>query len=165
LKCANLVSAKAPLPEEAIFNQKQAAVEKRRAVRKAQHKKHQIAKRDRNDNRNKRRKAGEAGVSSDEDPSLEPSWSGEVASAVVHWSDMSGSSSLSPPRSTEVSLSRRPTATGRDKITASSSRKVAHPAREDQRVVRSCAVPSGVGASEDHVWFEGRWMVDSFYDE
>jgi hypothetical protein len=165
LKCANLVSAKAPLPEEAIFNQKQAAVEKRRVAHKAQHKKHQIAKRDRNDNRNKRRKVGEAGVSSDEDPSLEPSWSGEVASVVVDWSDMSGSSSLSPPRSTEVLSSRRPTATDHDKTTASSSRKVAHPAREDQRVVRSCAVPSEVGASEDHVWFEDRWMVDSFYDE
>jgi hypothetical protein len=58
LKCAHLVPAKAPLPEEEILNRKQAAVEKRRAARKAQHKKHQIAKRDRNENRNKRRKAG-----------------------------------------------------------------------------------------------------------
>jgi hypothetical protein len=33
-------------------------MEKRRAARKAQHKKHQIAKRDHNDNRNKRQKAG-----------------------------------------------------------------------------------------------------------
>jgi hypothetical protein len=48
-----------------------------------QHKKHQIAKRDRNDDRNKRRKAGEQGVSSDEDPSPEPSWSSDVASAAV----------------------------------------------------------------------------------
>jgi hypothetical protein len=83
VKCAHLVPAKAPLPEEAIFNQNQAAAEKRRVARKAQHKKHQIAKRDRNDDRNKRRKAGEQGVSSDEDPSPEPSWSSDVASAAV----------------------------------------------------------------------------------
>jgi hypothetical protein len=72
LKCAHLVPAKAPLPEEAIFNQNQVATEKRHAARKAQHKKRQIANRDRNDDRNKRRKAGEQGVSSDEDPSPEP---------------------------------------------------------------------------------------------
>jgi hypothetical protein len=46
LKCADLVPAKAPLPEEAIFNRNKAAVEKRCAARKAQHKKCQIAKRD-----------------------------------------------------------------------------------------------------------------------
>jgi hypothetical protein len=73
LKCAHLIPAKVPLPKEAIFNQNQAAVEKRRAARKAQHKKRQIAKRDRNDNCNKRRKAGEQGISSDEDPLPEPS--------------------------------------------------------------------------------------------
>jgi hypothetical protein len=39
LKCAHLVPAMAPLPEEAIFNQNQAAAEKRRAARKARHKK------------------------------------------------------------------------------------------------------------------------------
>jgi hypothetical protein len=83
LKCAHLVLAKAPLSEEAIFNQKQAATKKRRAARKAQHKKRQIAKHDRNDNRTKRRKAGELGISSNEDTSPEPSWSGDVASAVV----------------------------------------------------------------------------------
>jgi hypothetical protein len=77
------VPAKAPLPEEAIFNQNKAAAEKRRAAHKAQHKKCQIAKRDRNDDRTKRRKAGELGVSSDEDPLPEPSWSGDVASAAV----------------------------------------------------------------------------------
>jgi hypothetical protein len=33
LKCAHLVPAKAPLPEEAIFNQNQATTEKRRAAR------------------------------------------------------------------------------------------------------------------------------------
>jgi hypothetical protein len=58
LKCAHLVPAKTPLPEEAIFNQNKAATEKRHAARKAQHKKRQIAKRDHNDNRNKRQKAG-----------------------------------------------------------------------------------------------------------
>jgi hypothetical protein len=115
LKCAHLVPAKAPLPKEAIFNQKQDAMQKRRAARKAQHKKCQIAKHGRNDNHNKRRKAGEQGVSSDEDPSLEPSWSGDVASATVDWSNMSGSSSSSPPRGVEVSSSRRPLAAGRDK--------------------------------------------------
>jgi hypothetical protein len=39
LKCAHLVPAKEPLPEEAIFNQNKAATEKRRAARNAQHKK------------------------------------------------------------------------------------------------------------------------------
>jgi hypothetical protein len=50
-------------------------------VRKAQDKKRQIAKRDHNDNCNKRRKAGEQGVSSDEDPppdrrgaAMSPAW-------------------------------------------------------------------------------------------
>jgi hypothetical protein len=92
LKCAHLVPAKVPLPEEAIFNQNRAAAEKRRAARKTRHKKRQIAKHNRNDDLNKRRKAGELGVSSDEDPSPEPSWSGDVASTTVDWSNMSGSS-------------------------------------------------------------------------
>jgi hypothetical protein len=122
--------------------------EKRRAARKAQHKKHQIVKRDHNNNRNKRRKAGELGISSDEDRTPEPSWSGDVASVAVDWRDMSGSSSSSPPRGSEVSSSRRPPVTGRDKTTGLSSRQVARPAREDQRVVRPRAVPSGAGASE-----------------
>jgi hypothetical protein len=108
LKCAHLVPAKASLPEEAILNQNKAATEKRRAARKAQHKKRQTAKRDRNDNYNKRWKAGELGVSSDKDSLPEPSWSGDVASAAVDWSNMSGSSSSSPPRGTEVSSSRQP---------------------------------------------------------
>jgi hypothetical protein len=59
LKCAHLVPAKAPLQEEAIFNQNQVATERRRATRMAQYKKCQIAKRDRNDDCNKKRKAGE----------------------------------------------------------------------------------------------------------
>jgi hypothetical protein len=58
---------------------------------------------------------GERGVSSDEDPSPEPSWSGDVASTAVDLSDMSGSSSSSPPRATEVSSSRRPQTAARNK--------------------------------------------------
>jgi hypothetical protein len=106
LRCAHLVPAKAPLPEEIIFNQNKAAAERRRAACKAQHKEREIAKRDRNDNRIKRRKAWERNVSSNEDPSPEPSWSGDMASAAVDWSDMLGSSSSSPPRTTEVLSSR-----------------------------------------------------------
>jgi hypothetical protein len=105
--------------------------EKRRVVRKEQHKKRQIAKRDRNDNHTKRRKAGELGVSYDVDPSPGPSWSGDVASVAVDWSNMSGSSSSSPPRGTEVSSSRRPRETGRDKTVGSSSRQAASPTRVD----------------------------------
>jgi hypothetical protein len=62
LQFAHLVPANAPLPEEAIFNQNQAAVERRRVARMAQHKKRLIAKRDRNDGRNKRHKVGEQGI-------------------------------------------------------------------------------------------------------
>jgi hypothetical protein len=113
-----------------------------------QHKKCHIANRDRNDNRNKRRKAGELGVSSDEDSSPEPSWSGDVASAAIDWSNMSGLSSSSPPRGTEMSPSRHPQAIGRDKTLGSSSCQVARPARGDQQVVRPRAVPIGTGAPE-----------------
>jgi hypothetical protein len=83
LKCTYLVPTKAPLPEEAIFNRNKAEAEKRHAAHKAQHKKRQIAKRDRFDYCIKRRKAGELGISSDEDPSPELSWSGDVASVAV----------------------------------------------------------------------------------
>jgi hypothetical protein len=106
LKCAHLVPAKAPLPEEAIFNWNKVAAERRRATRKAQHKEREIDKRDRNDNHIKRQKAGERDISSNEDLSPEMSWSDDVASATVEWSNMSGSSSLSPPGATEVSSSR-----------------------------------------------------------
>jgi hypothetical protein len=106
LKCTHLVPAKAPLPEEAIFNRNKATAERRCAACKVQHKEREIAKRDWNDNNIKRRKAGERGVSSNEDPSSKPSWSSDVASAVVDWSDMSGSSSSSPPRAIEVSSLR-----------------------------------------------------------
>jgi hypothetical protein len=148
LKCAHLVPAKAPFPEEAIFNQNKAVTEKRRAARKAQRKNRQITNRDRNDNRNKFRKAGELGVSSDEDPSPEPSWSSDVASRAVDWRNMPGSSSSSPPRGTEVSSSRQPQAAGRDKTVGSSSRQAARPAREDQGTVRPRVVPSGTGTFE-----------------
>jgi hypothetical protein len=121
LKCAYLIPAKAPLPEEAIFNRNKAAAERRRAAHKVQHKEHQIAKRNRNNDPIKRRKAGEHCVSSNEDPSPELSWSGDIPSAVVDWSDMSGSSSSSPPRATEVSSSRRPQTAARDKNVGSSS--------------------------------------------
>jgi hypothetical protein len=91
------VPAKAPLPEEAIFNRNKAAVERRRAARKAQHKEQEIAKRDRNDNCIKWRKAGEPSISSNEDPSPEPARSDDEPSVAVAWSDMSGSSTSSPP--------------------------------------------------------------------
>jgi hypothetical protein len=148
LKCTHLVPAKAPLLEEVIFNQKQATAEKRRATRKARHKKRQIVTRDRNDNRTKRRKAGELGVSSDEDTSPEPSWSGDVASAAIDWSNMSRSSSSSLPRGVEVSSSHRPQAARRDKTVGSSSRAAAPCVREDQRMTRSRAAPSGTGAPD-----------------
>jgi hypothetical protein len=61
---------------------------------------------------------------------------------------MSGSSSTSPPRDTEVSSSQQPQASARDKTVCSSSRQAACPARGDQRTVRPCVVPSGTGASE-----------------
>jgi hypothetical protein len=82
LKCAHLVLAKAPLPQEAIFNRNKAAAERRRAARKAQHKEREVSKHDRNDNRIKR-KAGERGISSNEDPLPEPVWSGDEPSAAV----------------------------------------------------------------------------------
>jgi hypothetical protein len=124
----HLVPAKGPLPEEAIFNWNKASAERRHAARKAQHKEREIAKRDRNDNRIKRWKMGERGVSSNEDLSPEPSWSGDVASAAVaevDWSDMSGSSSSSPPRTTEVLSSRRLQMVARDKNVGSSSQPTA----------------------------------------
>jgi hypothetical protein len=109
-----------PLTEEAIFNRNKAVAERRRAACKVQHKEREIAKRDRNDNCIKRRKAGECGVSSNEDLLPELSWSGDVASVVVDWSDMSGSSLSSPPRATKVSSSRRPQTAARDKNVGSS---------------------------------------------
>jgi hypothetical protein len=123
-------------------------MKKRRAACKAQHKKRQITKHNRNDNHTKRRKAEELGVSSNEDPSLEPSWSGDVASAAVDWSNISRSSSSSPPRNAEVSSSRQPREARRDKAVGSSTRLVASPARVDQRSIRSRVAPSGTGAPE-----------------
>jgi hypothetical protein len=120
LKCTHLIPAKVPLPEEAIFNQKKAAAEERWTARKAQHKKREVTKCDHNDNRTKRQKAGGSGVSSDEDPSPEPSWSGDVASVAIDWSNMSESSSSSLTRGVEVSSSHRPEAARRDKTVGSS---------------------------------------------
>jgi hypothetical protein len=121
LRCAYLVPAKAPLPEEAIFKWNKAVAERRHAAHKAQHKEREIAKRDQNDNHMKRQKAGERNVSSNEDPSPEPSWSGDVASAAVDWSDMLGSFTSSPPRATEVTSSRRPQTAAHKKNTGLSS--------------------------------------------
>jgi hypothetical protein len=87
-------------------------------------------------------------VSSDEDPSPEPLWSGDIASAAVDWSDMSGSSSSLPPRGTEVSSSRQPQVAAHDKTVGSSSIQATHPAREDQWTVHPRVAPSGTGASE-----------------
>jgi hypothetical protein len=58
---------------------------------------------------------------------------------------MSGSYSSSPPRAAEVSSLRRPQSAARDKNVGSSSRQVAHPAREDQRTARARAEPSMTG--------------------
>jgi hypothetical protein len=107
LKCSHLVPAKVPLPEEAILKHNQAAVERRRVERKEQHKEKEIAKCNRNGNRIKRRKEGEHNVSSNEDPSLSPPWSGDKPSVAVDWSDMSGSPSPSPHGAVKVSSSWR----------------------------------------------------------
>jgi hypothetical protein len=146
----HLVLAKAPLPEEAIFNRNQAVAETRHAARKAQHKERDIAKRGRNDNRIQRWKAGERNVSSNEDLSPEPSWSGDVPSATVDRSDMSGSSTPSPPRMVEVTSSQRPepAACGKNTSSSSNSRSVARPVREDQQAARPRMAPSGLSASE-----------------
>jgi hypothetical protein len=74
-----------------IFNRNKAAMERRRAERKARHKEKGITNRDRNDDRIKRRKAGEANISSNKDPSPPPLWSGDEPSVDVDWSGMSGS--------------------------------------------------------------------------
>jgi hypothetical protein len=88
------------------------------------------------------------GISSDEDLSPEPSWSGDVVSAAVDWSNMSGSSSSPPPRDAEVSSSCRPQAVGRDKTVGLISHQAAPPTRVDPRLVRSHAGPNGMDASE-----------------
>jgi hypothetical protein len=60
---------------------------------------------------------------------------------------MSGLSSSSPPRTTEVSSSRRPKMAACDNNVDSSLRQAARPAREDQRMVRLRVEPSRTGAS------------------
>jgi hypothetical protein len=115
LKCAYLIPTKAPLPEEVIFNQNKATVLRRHATKNAR-----SPSAIKMQNRIKRRKAGERGVSSDEDPSPEPSWSGDVPSVEVDWSNMSGSSSSSPPRATPFGrrLGASPSDRGRDVMTS-----------------------------------------------
>jgi hypothetical protein len=147
LKCTHLIPAKAPLPEEAIFNRNKAVAERQCATCKAQHKERQIAKRDRNDNRIKKRKAGERGVSSDEDPSPEPSWSGDTPNAGGLERDV-GVVLVIPHRTTQVSSSWRPQTAARDKNVGSSSRQAARPAREDQQTIHRRMAPSRTGASE-----------------
>jgi hypothetical protein len=88
-------------------------------------------KRDRNDNRIKRRKAGERDVSSDEDLSPAPAWSGDEPSTTVDWCNMSGSFTPSPPRVVEVTSSRWPEPAAHEKGADSSSRSGAYPVRED----------------------------------
>jgi hypothetical protein len=78
----------------------------------------------------------------------EPSWSGDVASAAVDWSNMSGSSSSSPLRGAEVSSSHRPWEAGRDKVVGSSSRPAAPPVRVSLRSTRSRTAPKGTGTPE-----------------
>jgi hypothetical protein len=128
LKCAHLVPAKAPLLEEAIFNRNKAAAERWRATCKAQHKEQESPKRDRNDNRIKWQKAGEHGVSSDEDPSPKLAWSGDETSAAVDWRDMSWSSTSSPPRAVEVTSWWCLESAANEKGAGSSSRSLARPA-------------------------------------
>jgi hypothetical protein len=84
-------------------------------------------KHDRNDNCIKRRKVGERNVSSDEDPSPLPVWSRDEPSATVNWSEMSRSSSPSPPWVVEMSSSRRPESVACEKGAGLSSRSGAHP--------------------------------------
>jgi hypothetical protein len=114
----------------------------------ALHKDQEIAKRDWNDDRIKRRKAGERGVSSNEDPSPETAWRGDEPNVAVDWSDMSGSSTQSPPRAVEVTSSWQPEPATHEKSVGSSSRSVARPVREDQRATHSRMAPCGSGASE-----------------
>jgi hypothetical protein len=112
-------------------------------VRKAQNKEHEIAKCDRNDNRIKRRKAEERDVCSNKYLSLESSWSGDVASVAVDWSNMLGSSTSSPPCATKVTSSRRPQIAAREKNTGLGSRSAARPAREDRQVAPPLWHPAG----------------------
>jgi hypothetical protein len=71
-----------------------------------------------------------------------------VLSAAVDWSDMSGSSTTSPPRMVEVTSSRRPEPAARKKNVGSSSRSAARPVREDQQAAHPRMAPGGSSASE-----------------
>jgi hypothetical protein len=61
---------------------------------------------------------------------------------------MSGSSTSSPPHATDVKLLQRPEIAACKKNAGSSSRSVAHPAREDQHATRPRMAPSGPSTSE-----------------
>jgi hypothetical protein len=152
------VPAKAPLPEEAIFNRNKAATERRQTTCKAQHKEQEIAKRDWNDDRIKRQKEGERGVSPNEDSSPDPAWRGDEPSAAVDKSDMSGSSMQSPPRAVKVTSPRRLEPAAHEKSVGPRSWSVARPVREDQRATHSRTAPCGSGASE--VWRDLPRRVD-----
>jgi hypothetical protein len=142
LKCAHLVSTKVPLPEVAIFNQKQAATEKRRTAHKVRHKKRQIAKRDRNDNRTKRRKAG-----SWASPPMRTRHPRRRGAAMSPARRLTGATCSGRPRRRRPTVLKCHRRVGHKRLGASSC-QVTPLAREDQRMVRSHAVPSGTGASE-----------------
>jgi hypothetical protein len=108
----------------------------------------EIVKRDRNDNRIKQRKAGERDISSNEDPSSELTWSGDEPSAAVDWSDMSGSSTPSPPHAVEVTSSRWPEPVACEKNVGLSSRLAARPVRGEQQVGHPRTAPGGSGTPE-----------------
>jgi hypothetical protein len=55
-----------------MLNRSKDFAERRRSVHRAWHKDAEIAKRERNDRRAKRRKMNETAISSEEDPSLPP---------------------------------------------------------------------------------------------
>jgi hypothetical protein len=71
-----------------------------------------------------------------------------VPSTAMDWSDMSGSSTLSPHRMVEVTSSRQLEPAAREKNAASSSRSATYPVREDQQAARPRMAPSGFSASE-----------------
>jgi hypothetical protein len=66
----------------------------------------------------------------------------------VDWSDISGSSTPSPPRAVEVTSSQWPVPMAHEKNVGWSSRSAAHPVREDQRATHSRTAPGGSGAPE-----------------
>jgi hypothetical protein len=90
----------------------------------------------------------ECDVSSNVDPSSEPTWSGDEPIMAVDWSDMSGSSMPSPPHMVEVTSLRQPEPITREKNAGSSLRSAAQPVRKDQQAARTHTAPGGPSASE-----------------